>query len=212
MMDSDLDKMGGRRRTPLSVTRWTTLVSSVTTMSTHFKHGSFNLAICPLTIASKAISGVNNPVLRSGVSDKARKCRKMKGKNSGGRRERIRPQPAAGPEKVDCVNEWITYRFSRALLNDQGNLIGHQIHAFQKSLFRLVHLLPDEHFESRVWREQTRPFQTKKQKVADQLVLGSHCRVMCHTTSMSVYSTASSGDSLRDWLTGDLLNCVIHWK
>ena len=82
--DSTMDYKSGEdvleslERTPLSVMRWTTLVSSVTTMSTHFKHGSFNLAICPLTIASKAISGVKSPVLHDG-NESARKKKKKKG-------------------------------------------------------------------------------------------------------------------------------------
>lgn len=41
----------------------TSAVSSHTTMSTHFRLGSFSLRICFLTIASKARSGVNSPVL-----------------------------------------------------------------------------------------------------------------------------------------------------
>lgn len=45
----------------LSVQIRTTLDSSSTTKSTHFKQGSFSRDICFLTIASKAISGVNNP-------------------------------------------------------------------------------------------------------------------------------------------------------
>lgn len=45
----------------LSVQIRTTLDNSITTRSTHFRHGSFKRDICFLTIASKAISGVNNP-------------------------------------------------------------------------------------------------------------------------------------------------------
>lgn len=41
----------------------TTLLSSCTTKSTHLRLGSLSLFICFLTIASKAISGVNNPTL-----------------------------------------------------------------------------------------------------------------------------------------------------
>lgn len=41
----------------------TTVVSSDTTRSTHFRLGSFSLWICFFTIVSKARSGVNNPVL-----------------------------------------------------------------------------------------------------------------------------------------------------
>ena len=41
----------------------TTLVSSVTTISVHFNDGSFNFFICFFTIVSKAMSGVNRPVL-----------------------------------------------------------------------------------------------------------------------------------------------------
>lgn len=47
----------------LSVQILTTLDNSLTTRSVHFKDGSFNLAICFFTIASKAISGVNKPTL-----------------------------------------------------------------------------------------------------------------------------------------------------
>lgn len=42
----------------------TSAVSSDTTRSTHFRLGSLSLRICFLTIASKARSGVNSPVLR----------------------------------------------------------------------------------------------------------------------------------------------------
>lgn len=45
----------------LSVHNRTTADNSCTTRSTHFNTGSFNWAICFLTIASKAISGVNRP-------------------------------------------------------------------------------------------------------------------------------------------------------
>lgn len=41
----------------------TTLLSSCTTRSTHLRLGSLSLFICFLTIASKAMSGVNNPTL-----------------------------------------------------------------------------------------------------------------------------------------------------
>lgn len=41
----------------------TSAVSSHTTRSTHLRLGSFSLRICFLTIASKARSGVNSPVL-----------------------------------------------------------------------------------------------------------------------------------------------------
>ena len=47
----------------LSVQMRTTLLSSCTTKSTHFRLGSLSLLICFLTIASKAISGVNKPTL-----------------------------------------------------------------------------------------------------------------------------------------------------
>lgn len=47
----------------LSVQILTTLDNSLTTRSVHFNDGSFNLAICFLTIASNAISGVNKPTL-----------------------------------------------------------------------------------------------------------------------------------------------------
>ena len=39
------------------------VTSSVTTRSTHFRHGSFSLMICFFTMASNAMSGVNRPVL-----------------------------------------------------------------------------------------------------------------------------------------------------
>lgn len=45
----------------LSVHILTTFDSSVTTKSTHFNDGSFKRSICFFTIASNAISGVNNP-------------------------------------------------------------------------------------------------------------------------------------------------------
>lgn len=45
----------------LSVQIRTTFESSVTTKSTHFKEGSLRREICFLTIASNAMSGVNNP-------------------------------------------------------------------------------------------------------------------------------------------------------
>lgn len=38
-------------------------VSSLTTMSTHFKDGSFSFCICFFTMVSKARSGVKRPVL-----------------------------------------------------------------------------------------------------------------------------------------------------
>ena len=41
----------------------TTLLSSVTTKSIHLRLGSFRRPICFFTIASKAMSGVNNPTL-----------------------------------------------------------------------------------------------------------------------------------------------------
>lgn len=41
----------------------TTFANSPTTKSTHLIEGSSNLDICFLTIASKAISGVNRPTL-----------------------------------------------------------------------------------------------------------------------------------------------------
>jgi len=44
-----------------SATNLTTLVSSWTTRSTHLMLGSFSLEICFLTMASKAMSGVNKP-------------------------------------------------------------------------------------------------------------------------------------------------------
>lgn len=47
----------------LSVQMRTTLLSSTTTRSTHLRLGSLSLFICFLTIASKAMSGVNNPTL-----------------------------------------------------------------------------------------------------------------------------------------------------
>lgn len=47
----------------LSVQMRTTLLNSCTTKSTHFRLGSLSLFICFLTIASKAMSGVNNPTL-----------------------------------------------------------------------------------------------------------------------------------------------------
>jgi len=43
----------------------TTFVSSVTTISTHAKDGSFSFSICFFTIVSNAISGVNKPVLQT---------------------------------------------------------------------------------------------------------------------------------------------------
>lgn len=42
----------------------TVLISSWTTRSMHLMHGSFIFTICFFTIASKAMSGVNKPVLR----------------------------------------------------------------------------------------------------------------------------------------------------
>lgn len=45
----------------LSVHNLTTFDNSITTRSTHFNTGSFNWAICFLTIASNAMSGVNRP-------------------------------------------------------------------------------------------------------------------------------------------------------
>lgn len=47
-------------------------VSSLTTMSTHFRHGSFSFCTCFFTMASKARSGVKRPVLRG----KRRRARK----------------------------------------------------------------------------------------------------------------------------------------
>lgn len=41
----------------------TTFANSATTKSTHLSDGSFNFDICFLTMASKAMSGVNNPTL-----------------------------------------------------------------------------------------------------------------------------------------------------
>lgn len=49
----------------LSEHLWTTLVSSEMTISTHFNDGVFSFSICFLTTASKAISGVNKPVLKN---------------------------------------------------------------------------------------------------------------------------------------------------
>lgn len=49
------------KKLAFSVQTRTTLDNSMTTKSTHFKHGSFRREICFLTIASKAISGVNKP-------------------------------------------------------------------------------------------------------------------------------------------------------
>lgn len=40
-----------------------TVASSETTISMHFRHGSFNLCTCFFTMASNAMSGVNSPVL-----------------------------------------------------------------------------------------------------------------------------------------------------
>ena len=42
----------------------TTSVNSCTTISTHFKVGSFNLSNCSFTITSNAMWGVNKPVLK----------------------------------------------------------------------------------------------------------------------------------------------------
>jgi len=50
-----------RHNHTLSVQIRTTLDSSLTTRSVHFKDGSFNREICFFTMASNAISGVNKP-------------------------------------------------------------------------------------------------------------------------------------------------------
>lgn len=50
-------------------------VSSLTTISTHFRLGSFNFCTCFFTMASKARSGVKRPVLhgRAGWEEATRK-------------------------------------------------------------------------------------------------------------------------------------------
>lgn len=57
----DLGPVNRTIKLTLSVQTRTTDDNSSTTKSIHFKIGSFNCAICFLTIASKAMSGVNNP-------------------------------------------------------------------------------------------------------------------------------------------------------
>lgn len=49
----------------------TVLMSSWITMSTHLRHGPLSFTICFFTMASKAISGVNRPVLQG---DKTAEC------------------------------------------------------------------------------------------------------------------------------------------
>lgn len=71
----------------------TSVVSSVTTMSTHFRLGAFSLRICFFTMASKARSGVNSPVLRerSGKREKVSRRRgDREGKRERGKKKRRR--------------------------------------------------------------------------------------------------------------------------
>ena len=49
----------------------TVLMSSWITMSTHFTHGSFSFTTCFFTMASKAMSGVNRPVLQPATHTRA---------------------------------------------------------------------------------------------------------------------------------------------
>jgi hypothetical protein len=58
----------------LSAQKRTTLHNSVTTKSTHFKHGSLSREICFLTMASKAMSGVKRPTLIPAVNVELRIC------------------------------------------------------------------------------------------------------------------------------------------
>lgn len=60
-------------------------VSSVTTISTHFRLGSFNFCTCFFTMASKARSGVKSPVLcKSNMDPEGNRINmKTKGRREG---------------------------------------------------------------------------------------------------------------------------------
>lgn len=67
-------------------------VSSLTTISTHFRLGSFNFCTCFFTMASKARSGVKRPVLhgrgRVGGSNEEEESKAEKEQEGGGKRRK----------------------------------------------------------------------------------------------------------------------------
>lgn len=67
-------------------------VSSLTTISTHFRLGSFNFCTCFFTMASKARSGVKRPVLhgrgRVGGSNEEEESKAEKEQEEGRKKEK----------------------------------------------------------------------------------------------------------------------------
>lgn len=61
----DLTTAKGLRTDTLFTHWYTVFISCWVTMSTNLTHGAFNLEICFLTMVSKAMSGVNRPLLQA---------------------------------------------------------------------------------------------------------------------------------------------------
>lgn len=76
-------------------------VSSLTTISTHFRLGSFNFCTCFFTMASKARSGVKRPVLHgrgrvggSNEEEESEAEKEQRRKERGGRKREKRENKA----------------------------------------------------------------------------------------------------------------------